>query len=130
MTNAITAAQKGLADALTAAKLKTYSELPEKASPPFRYVLNGGVTFGTQVGSWRVVLRVVCVARPGTNAVTLDRLMDMVVELLDAVGDLDGYELAADTVDEPAEYAVNGQLTLAAAVNVLARVSRAQMKER
>ncbi|MFD6176701.1 MULTISPECIES: hypothetical protein [unclassified Isoptericola] len=126
--NAITAAQTALSDALTAAGLRTFPEVPEKASPPFRYVLNGGVGFGPQVGSWRIVLRVICVARPGTNAVTLERLMDMVVELLDAIGGLDGYELAADTVDEPAEYSTNGQSTLATAVNVLARVSRAQMK--
>lgn len=128
MTNAITDAQKALADALTAAGLRTSTEVPEKASPPFRYVLNGGLRFGPQVGSWRVVLRVICVAKPGTNAVTLERLMDMVVELVNVVDNLDDYLLDPDTVDEPSDFLANGQKTLATSVNVLARVSRAQMK--
>ncbi|MBZ2197272.1 hypothetical protein [Occultella gossypii] len=126
--NAVTAAANALADALTAAGLKTYGEVPEKASAPFRYVLIGGVVTGQSLGSWLAVLRVVCVAKPGTNAVTSERVMDMAVGVINATADLDGYEVAADAVDEPAEFQINGQPTLAAAVNVTARLSRAQMK--
>lgn len=126
--NAVWAAQKGLADALTAAGLSTSPEVPEKATPPFRYVLLGSVAFGPQTGSWLVSMDVLCVARPGTNAVMAEAVTDMVVEVINAVPDFDGYELSSDTVEQPASFSVNGKSTLAAAVTVTARLSRAQMK--
>lgn len=126
--NAVTAAANGLADGLTAAGLKTHGEIPEKATAPFRYVLLAGVTTGQQFGSWQVQLRVVCVAKPGTNVVTAERVMDLAIGVVNAIADLDGYEVAADAIDEPAEYQANGQATLAAAVNVTAHLSRTQMK--
>jgi len=126
--NAVWEAQKGLADALTGVGLPTSPEVPERATPPFRYVLLGGVAFGAQVGSWLVSLNVLCVTRPGTNAVMAEAVTDMVVDVVNAVPDLDGYELASDTVEQPAEFKINGATTLAASVSVTARLSRAHMK--
>lgn len=126
--NAVWAAQKGLADALTAVGLRTAPEVPEQAQAPFRYILLGGIAFGPQVGSWTVSLDVLCVARPGSNSVMAEAVTDMVVDVLNAVPAIDGYELASDTVDQPASFSVSGKQTLAAAVTVTARLSRAQMK--
>lgn len=130
MSAALWAAQKGLADALVAAGLPCYPSVPEKATPPFRYVLFSELTPGKTFGQWVAHLRVVNVAKRGQNAVMDAAALIMAAKVINAVEEtVGGYALDNPAVDEPARMEVNGTPTLGVAVNVTVPVSRAAMRE-
>jgi len=129
--NPLTSARHELAAALTAAQIPTSAEEPERAAPPFRYVLRGDVGQSKQqFGDWDVPLRVVCVTKRGTSAAMSEAADDMALEVLTAVRGMGAYTIGSSAVSEPQWYEHKhnaGQPTLAVTVTVNARVSRAEM---
>ena len=127
--SAIRDAVNTLASALTAAGLPTSPEVPEKAAAPFRYIVQREVTAGQTFGSFLLALSVVCVARPGSNATMADAVTDMGLKTLAVVNTLADYQPGSPVLGEPSLFELNGQPTLALAVGVNVRLSRAQMEE-
>lgn len=121
--------QVALAELLTAAALPTSAEVPEKKTPPFRYVLTGSpwITSGQTLGSYRANFRVVCVTGKGTNETQMTELGDMVRAVMRALKG-SRFVVAADAVDEPAVMTSGTSTSLGAAVNISTALSRAEFE--
>lgn len=122
--------QVELADLLTSKELLTTSQVPEKVTPPFRYVLTSDpwIASGPTLGSWRVRFRVVCVTAPGSNEKQMTDLSDMVRAVVRALKG-SRFKVDGDAVDEPAVMATGSGASLGAAVNVSTVISRAEFEE-
>lgn len=128
MSNAVWAAQKALADALTAAGVKTSPALPAKAVAPFRYIMLNTVDPGQTFGSYEVSFHVLCVGKAGESAVVVEQTLDLAVAVVNAIKALDGYSLGTPAIGQPGDFMLNGQPHLAVPVTVTARISRADME--
>lgn len=120
--------QKALAEALTAAGVKTMAALPEKAAPPLRYILRGEVNAGQTFGSFVATFQVLCVGRAGQNAAVAEQVDDLAAAVVRAVPKLADFALGSPATGEPGDFMLNGQPHLAVPVTVTARISRADME--
>lgn len=119
-----------LADLLTDQGLKTAPEVPEKATPPNRYVIAGEpwAEPGTTFGSWEVNLRVICKAARGTNVVMARNAAQMGAEVAAALEDAGNGRFLVVGIEGPAQMDNNGQPVLGVAVNVTTRLSAAEFR--
>lgn len=128
MTNAIWTKQQALAAALTTAGLPTEPALPEKAVAPFRYVAVESLTPTATFGSFEVAFEVVCVARPGQNAVLVEQVTDMAVAVINAIRGIDDFAIGSPAMGQLESLSLNGTPHPAAPVTVNARITRADME--
>jgi hypothetical protein len=122
--------QVELARVLTDAGLPTKVEVPERYTPPARYVLASSpwIESGQTLGSWRAHFRVVCVVAPGSNEREMTDLGSMVRDVVRALRGT-RFAVAAQAVDEPGEMSTGAGTTLGAAVNIVTALSRAEFFE-
>ncbi len=126
MTNDLTQVRTDLKGLLEAADFFAFTIIPERATPPFAYVMPGlpylsfeGATYG---GGVIVRCNVGVVAKRGANESTAEALDLMVLQVLDAVDQQDGFVVSE--VDLPGQVTINGQAHLAVSIEVQKEIHR------
>lgn len=119
-----------LADLLNDAGLRTFAEVPEKATPPFRYVIAAEpwASPGQTFGEWSLNLRVICKAARGTNVVMAQEAADLARDVAVAIEDAGAGLFVAEAIEGPAEMNQNGQTVLGVSVAVSTRLSRNEFR--
>jgi hypothetical protein len=127
VTNTLTVARTGLAEALVEEGFRVLPEVPQTFSPPLCWISpRDPYRQQAQVfGCKRVSLAVVCLAASGTNAKALEALDEMTSSVADFIEASDQFRLGPSEIEAPGLYtSAQGQEFLGAAVNVLVDVSR------
>lgn len=127
MTNTLTVARTGLAEALIAEGFRVAPEVPQTFSPPLTWITARSPyrAPGQTLSRKRVLLAVICLAAQGTNAAALAAVEQLTSDVADAVEATDGFRLDAEEIGVPQLYSsAQGQEYLGASVNVIVEVNR------
>lgn len=125
MSNDLTALRQRIVDDLKAQNFNAFTVMPETAAVPCVWVVPGdpyisreGATFGGLIVRHQVNFA----AAAGTNEATAEALDAMVLDVMDALDQIDG--LVTGDVDRVGLAPINGQQNLAAGINVLTEIHR------
>lgn len=118
MVNVLTDLRTDVKDALTAAGLKAVEHVVDNATPPVCVVVPGSPyvfkSEGNRFGEYTVSVIVLIIGGKGTNKTTALRVDSMVVDVLDALDELNDWDITDVTAHQ--EMTLKGVPYLGAAV--------------
>ena len=128
--NPVYAIQAQIADALTAAGIETEPVTPRTAATPYRYVIVRGLGPGQGMGGYAARFEVICVGDPADTDVMVEQVTDMAVEVVNAIEEkvVPDASVIDPIIGNPGSFQAAVGSTLAVAVSLSVRVTRAQMR--